>query len=167
VLAQALLKGEKMDLVIQKCTEIGVSSIALLNTERTIIDIPHKKLPDRLTRWQRIAKEASEQSGRTRIPSIQGPFSLSQLIEQQSKLGPVLIPWEKESLPLAIATEPLKHQSPRIITLIVGPEGGFSEKEVTNAQKLGATSVSLGPRILRAETAALIASALVLHLLGE
>lgn len=162
-LAQALLKGEKLDLVLQKCTEIGVSSFIFLSTERTIPEVSQSKLTGKLARWQRIAKEAAEQSGRVLVPDISGPLSLPELLERQKALGPVLIPWEKETQPLPAAIPGIQEQNPSAVTLIVGPEGGFSEAEVSLARAHGAVSVSLGPRILRAETAAIVASALVLH----
>jgi len=159
ILLQGLLKGEKMDLIIQKATELGVTEIMPVITERSQIR-ETRKIP----RWQKIAGEASRQCGRNRIPLIHEPEAFETVIAFQG-FSKGIICWEKEGSPFSTALDELKDR--KKIVLCIGPEGGFSEKEVRAAEDRGFTVTSLGKRILRAETAALTAIALAQFVLGD
>ncbi len=159
ILVQGLLKGEKMDLVIQKATELGAQEIVPVITERSQIRETRK-----LQRWQKIAGEASRQCGRNRIPVIHEPAAFEMAITSQG-LTKGIICWEQSGAPFSSSLESLKGQ--KQIVLCIGPEGGFSEKEVKTAEDRGFSVVSLGKRILRAETAALTAIALTQFVLGD
>jgi 16S rRNA (uracil1498-N3)-methyltransferase len=147
-LAPALLKGQKMDVVIEKATELGVRRIVPVETERSV------GLGEHLERWRRIAVAATKQSGRLRLPEIEAPMPLDALLARPWP-GLRLVPWEDETtrrfddLPAAAAA----------VVVIVGPEGGLEADEVARARAHDFTPVSLGPRILRAETAAIVIAA--------
>lgn len=159
ILLQGLLKGEKMDLVIQKSTELGVMEIVPMITERSQIRETRK-----LQRWQKIAGEASRQCGRNKIPMIHEPETFETVIASQ-RLDKGIICSEKEGAPFSAALDTFKDR--KTIVLCVGPEGGFSEKELRAAEDQGFIVASLGKRILRAETAALTVIALTQFVLGD
>lgn len=153
-LAQGLPKSDKMDFIMQKATELGVSSIAPVVTERTIVKVRDQE--KRVARWQKICREAAMQSNRPDIPHVHQIRKLSDFLAGLSSLPAgalLLLPWEE-------ATEPVKQilkrtlQAESVITLI-GPEGGFSLQEAERTRAAGFHPVSLGPNILRTETAAL------------
>lgn len=148
VLCQALLKADKMDLVVQKATELGVKKIIPFVTERCVV-----KRTNKIQRWRRIAKEATEQSLRSILPQIENIKSFKDLIETIEENG--ILFWEKASEGLIEVITKLNINKP--VYLIVGPEGGFSEKEVQQAKMKGLHITSLGKRILRAETASVVA----------
>jgi 16S rRNA (uracil1498-N3)-methyltransferase len=159
VLAPALLKGAKMELVIEKATELGVRRIAPVLARHAIGQPP---AGDRLGRWRRIALAAAKQSGRTRVPELDAPAPLAALV-QQDWPGLRLIAWEGEhDVPLAA----LPAETSAVV-IVVGPEGGLADDEVADARAHGFTTVTLAPRILRAETAALAAVALCQHRWGD
>lgn len=172
VLIQGLLKGEKMELVIQKTTELGVREIAPVITERSQIK-ETRKFP----RWRKIAEEASRQSGRTALPVIHEPMPFDDLFLSSSAfpLPPRpkgIIFWEENGLPLKeavlkIPLSPIPPFADSPFFIAIGPEGGFAKKEVDIAESRGLIVASLGKRTLRAETAAIAATALVQHLLGD
>jgi len=151
VLAPALLKGAKMDLVVEKATEIGVARIAPLRSRYTI-GAGHPE------RWQRIALAAAKQSGRTAVPAVDAAVPLTDLVRQPWP-GVRLICWEGERS-ARLSTLPPRAEA---AIVVVGPEGGFAKEEVEEARAHGFTVVGLAPRILRAETAALVAATLCLH----
>ncbi|MEN2993783.1 MAG: 16S rRNA (uracil(1498)-N(3))-methyltransferase [Thermodesulfovibrio sp.] len=155
VLCQALLKGEKMDMVIEKATELGVKKIIPFVSSRCIVRHTRK-----IERWMKIAKEASEQSLRSIVPEISEVISFSELI--QSIENGILF-WEKANIPLIQAISNINRE--KAIFLLVGPEGGFTQEEIIIAEKRGIKIISLGRRILRAETASLVSVALVSFLL--
>lgn len=153
-LAQCLPKAEKMKLIIQKSTELGVWSIVPVTSERTIVKSEKKE------RWQTIAKEAAQQCRLTYVPKITEVKSFNEILSGAKDYSLALIPFELEkstSLKSLLSPLPSNHQSisPSNILILIGPEGGFSQKEVTLAKEAGIISVSLGPRILRTETAGL------------
>lgn len=151
ILVCAVLKGEKMDLVLQKATELGVTEIVLLSTERTVVktdEFSRKKFE----RFERIVKEASEQSHRTSIPVINRLIHLNELNKINANIK--LIPYElKAGSTKSFWTEMKKIKSNDTIAIVIGPEGGFAEYEVDLAIEKGFVPISLGRRILRAETA--------------
>lgn len=149
ILVASLIKGEHMDLVLQKATELGVSEIVLLETERTIVKI---KDESKLNRFRKILKEASEQSKRLVIPTLEKVISINELKEINADVK--LLAFEGEKGTSKSFVEQIKNiKLNGSIAVVIGPEGGFSEKEVLKMNELGYTSVGLGKRILRAETA--------------
>lgn len=159
-LFQGLPKADKMDMIIQKCVELGIDSIVPVVTERTIVKLD-KKEQKKIQRWQKIAESAAKQSGRGKIPCIQNVLSFSQAIEESKKLCSAVIPYEKE-LQRGIK-EFVKTFSGDTLGLFIGPEGGFSLEEIQQAQKEGILPITLGKTILRTETAAIVATAILLH----
>lgn len=153
-LLQVVPRGERMDLVVQKTTELGVARIVPVLAERSVALPPAR----RSGRWQTIAEEAARQSGRAEVPEVSLPLPLAQALAIAASCGTRLLPWEEErTLPLRRA---LGGAAPTV-ALLVGPEGGLALTEVEQARAAGFVTVSLGPRILRAETAAMVAVALV------
>lgn len=167
VLAPALLKGERMDWLVQKATELGVAGILPLVTTRTIVRPVTGRTDKQHHRWQGIALEAAQQSERWDLPDIAPPNTLSDFLSRQGPAHIKLILAERDkghSLPsLALTAD----QSPQPIVLAVGPEGGWSDEEVAQAQAAGFLPITLGERILRAETAALAALSVLQSRLGE
>ncbi|GGD04400.1 16S rRNA (uracil(1498)-N(3))-methyltransferase [Pontibacillus salipaludis] len=156
-IAQGLPKGDKMEHVIQKGTELGASQFIPFEAERSIVKWDQKKSQKKITRYQKIAKEASEQSHRTMIPSVSELHSLGDLIALQPNYDWVVFAYEDEAKSQSYRSlkEVLtQFQQGQRILVIIGPEGGFSEQEVQTLKEAGALAVRLGPRILRTETAA-------------
>jgi 16S rRNA (uracil1498-N3)-methyltransferase len=162
-LGQALLKGERMKFVIQKATELGVDKIIPLLTSRTIPLLEGERESLRVERWQRIAQEAAKQSGRAMVPRIEAVHELADFLPRGT--GIRLMLWEGEPTPLREAVK--KIDAPAGITLLIGPEGGFSEGEATAAQAQGFLVAGLGQRVLRAETATLSVLSIMQHLFGD
>ena len=160
----ALTKGDKTDLVLQKATELGVKNIALIQSERTVVKYDNKDIDKKIQRFQKIMKEASEQSHRLVVPNLIGIYNLKQLPKEAfSDLN--YIAYEKEAGDTKEAfADVTKNKS---ISILVGPEGGFSEEEVNNLVKQGFIRTSLGKRILRAETAAIYALSVLGYLLEK
>ena len=166
-LFQALLPREKFELVLQKGTEVGVAAFVPLETERSLVKAAAVD-GRRLERWRRIVDEAVEQSGRTALPELAEPRPLAGAL---AALGgePALLAWEREtslSVRQALVSLERRLRDGRL-TLFVGPEGGFSAAEAMAARAAGATTISLGPRILRSETAGPILAALALYQAGD
>lgn len=160
-LYQCSLKADKFEWVLQKGTELGVSRFVPVISERSIVR-PAAALLKKYERWQAILREAAEQCGRGRIPVLLDPLDWPEAINHATGLR--LLPWETE-----LATAPLLYstaiqqamQHAPAISLLIGPEGGIAAAEATQAQACGWQAISLGPRILRAETAALAAVTLI------
>jgi 16S rRNA (uracil1498-N3)-methyltransferase len=152
-LAQSLLKGEKMDYLIQKVTELGIKEIIPFFSSRSVPLLDKSKKLKRLHRWERIAIEASKQCGRGMIPKIELFKDYSEMLETTSLDFLRLILWEGEGVRLKEVLEGSKEKTK--IFFIVGPEGGLSHEEVTDAKRKGFIPITLGRRILRSETASL------------
>lgn len=159
VLYQGMLKGSKMDFVLQKGTEIGVAGFVPVLMERSVAGEPGEA---RQRRYQTIVQEAAEQSGRGRIPEVSPATSLPDALTAAE--GPLVIPWEGET---ADHLRSLSIARGETMSLFIGPEGGLSAAEVDAARRAGAHVVSLGRRILRAETAAIVAASLLLGAAGD
>lgn len=167
VLVQGIPKGDKMELIIQKATELGVREVCPVLTERTVAQVPAERRRSRLQRWQVIAKEAARQCGRQRIPDISEITSLNDLWNRLSPDSCKLICWEEEGSGLKDFLRSRKSPPGAPVYLFVGPEGGFSQAEVARGSERGAVAVSLGKRILRTETAGLVGLSLILYEWGD
>jgi 16S rRNA (uracil1498-N3)-methyltransferase len=166
ILALGLTKGEKMDWVVEKATELGVHSVIPFVSSYTIPKLDEKKVAQRSERWQKIALSAAKQCGRVRIPEIVAVTAFRDLVEPVSSDALRLLFWEKEC---EQGLSELKERRTSIaeVVVMIGPEGGFSSHEAALAVDQGFTAVRLGPRILRAETAALAALSAVQLLWGD
>jgi 16S rRNA (uracil1498-N3)-methyltransferase len=166
-LFQSILTRDKFEFVLQKGTEVGVSCFVPVITARSLVRETTIK-PEKLDRWQRIITEAAEQSHRGRIPELLSPVSFEKAIQELSSFEKCLIAWPAEgSSPIRVALHPTDKNISKTIALLIGPEGGFTEQEVVAAKENGAIPITLGPRILRTETAAIVAATLILYELGQ
>lgn len=159
VLVQGIAKGEKMDLIIQKCSEIGVDVFIPCRCERTIVKLDQAGAAKKQERWQKIAQAAAEQSHGMTVPIVEPVTDLASALKQIIPGLLALIPWEGEKS--TNIKKILRGNCAHNIIIFIGPEGGFSEQEIAIAKEAGVIPVSLGPRILRAETAGLLAAALI------
>src|SRR5262245_11540388 len=166
VLGQALIKGDKMDWVIQKATELGVATIVPIYSLHSIIRPNPERLDHQRARWSRIARDAAQQSERWTIPTITDPLHRAETCHQYaaSPLKGMLV--ERSSGP-SLAAIPLPRDPQQPIVLLVGPEGGWAGNEQSLAQEQGFIPLSIGPRILRAETAAIAALSILQSRLDE
>lgn len=166
-LFQGLPKGDKMEFIIQKCVELGVARIVPVNTKRTIVKLDAKKEQARIKRWSGISESAAKQSGRGRIPEVTGVKSFAEALEEAKKLNMCLIPYEL-ARDMAQTREVLSSIKPGMsVGIFIGPEGGFEEEEVEQAEAAGARPITLGRRILRTETAGMAVLAMLVYLLEE
>jgi 16S rRNA (uracil1498-N3)-methyltransferase len=184
-LVVALAKGEKMDLVVQKCTELGVARVLPFAAERSVVRLDAARSDARVVRWRRIAEEAARQCGRADVPEVRAPASLGGAIADLAPAtrafvlvagGAPLGAWPPaagdEPPPYTAGREAVRRE--RVpgaagvpLAAIVGPEGGLTEAEVRACEAAGASAASLGPRTLRAETAAIVAVALLQARFGD
>lgn len=161
-LAVCLPKGDKLDLIVGKCTELGISGLIVVESERTVARPDASKAAARIARWRKIAAEAVEQSGRGVIPACEGIVEFSEVVERIGDYSLALVAWEDERS--VMLREALRENAgAESVLLIVGPEGGLTENEVELARAAGARSVSLGKRRLRTETAAIAACAAIMY----
>ena len=166
VLGQAIPKGPKMDLIVAKCSELGLTTLVPLYTERTVTRHVSKRDADKLGRWQRIAEAAAKQCGRQTLLDIRRPMTLSQFCVDYQTAPLKLICWNKESQQSLRHTVERWNGQPPVVAL-VGPEGGWSEQEVGVAQAHGFLAAHLGPLTLRTETAAMVVTSLIRYQLGD
>ena len=159
-LGQVMSRGERMDYAVQKATELGVNEITPLFSSRCEVKLDHQRQAKRVAHWQQIAISACEQSGRIDVPRIHNPQTLDYWLENtQAQAKLVLHPYQTK--PLALQTTPAN------CALLIGPEGGLTDQEVEQAHTHGYTGLSLGPRILRTETAPLAALTLLQYIWGD
>lgn len=166
-LFQGLPKSSKMDLIVQKATELGVREITPIITGRVIVknEIGEFK---KLDRWVRIALEACKQSKRSIIPKINGPLEFEHLLMKLKELDLILVPYEnQEGYGIKTVVKDINQNSINKIGIIIGPEGGFEEEEINILKELGAHIITLGPRILRTETAGFVCTSLIMYELGD
>lgn len=159
-LALAISRGERMDFAIQKAVELGVSAIVPLFTEYCVVKLDTQQAQRRLRHWQLIAEHACEQCGRNKVPKIYLPISINDWLQQSQSECRLIFHPNQSTLINTLDT----HQ--QHVELLIGPEGGFSDTEFQQSVKSGYLPVSLGPRILRSETAVIAALSLVQHLNG-
>jgi len=150
-LAQGIAKGEKMDFLIQKAVELGVSRIIPMQTEHCVVRLKAEKVAKRINHWQKIANHACGQSGRSVIVDISLPLTLTELLNKSNHNGFVLHHRATENLQTM--------EKPSKATILIGPEGGLSDAEIKQATNAGFQPLLLGKRILRTETASLVAIA--------
>lgn len=189
---QALPKSDKMELIIQKCTELGVKEITPLELERCIVKISGKDVEKKLERWQTIAETAAKQCRRSIIPKINNLYNLKNIEEIIKKNDLVILAYENETenslkniidelkfrnlqQEISIAAlnnfgnikKETKKEDNISIGIVIGPEGGLEEKEVEYLKNLGVKSASLGKRILRTETVAIVLASIIMYELGN
>lgn len=160
ILGLGISRGDRMDLTVQKAVELGVSHITPLLTERCVVQFKGEKKPQRLLHWQKIVQHAAEQSGRTLLPALPEVERLQDWVGDQQGLKVFLDPYAETTL-MDLQPEAMK------VTLLTGPEGGFSDQERDIAKASGFIPVRLGARILRTETASIAALAAVQLLWGD
>ncbi len=163
VLYQAIAKGDRFELVLQKATELGVSRIVPLETARTVVRVPRQKVKAKLERWTRIVEGAARQSGRNDVPEVAEPVALSSAIAGDDAEIALFADFVEGAMSIADA---LQGRRPASVSLWVGPEGGFDAAE-SRALRESATAVALGPRVLRSETAGVVLTALVQAAVGD
>lgn len=162
--AQAVSRGERMDQTLQKCTELGAAAFQLLDAERVEVRLGDDKLDKRMAHWRGVIVSACEQCGRSRVPGLSPPVELDAWLAAETDAARlVLDPGADRSL----AQRAAELETVRAVQVVVGPEGGFSDGELTRMRVAGLQSVSLGPRVLRTETAAPAAVAVLQALLGD
>ncbi len=164
-LFQGLPKADKLELIIQKTVELGVAGIIPVEMSRSIVKLDDKKKKQRKERWQSIAESAAKQSKRNVIPEVFDVLSYKLAMRKAAEMDLFLVPYENEC-GMAATREALDRIKPGMsVGILVGPEGGFDDKEINLAREAGAVVISLGSRILRAETAAITAVAMgMLHI---
>ncbi|MEN6462515.1 MAG: 16S rRNA (uracil(1498)-N(3))-methyltransferase [Syntrophomonas sp.] len=167
-LIQGIAKGDKMDTIIQKAVEIGISAIYPVVTQYSVVRLDKEKAEKKVNRWQTIAREACKQCRRNLIPEIKPVMDL-QACYSHIKDAPVIMLYENETeirlrTVLEQNADKLKNNT---VFLLVGPEGGFSPEEVAEVQSRGGATAGLGPRILRTETAGLAAASIIMYELGD
>lgn len=159
-LGLGLSRGERMDYAIQKATEAGVSTITPLLTERCEVKLKGDRIDNRMSHWERVAISACEQSGRCVVPTIESPLALSYwLLAPRSGVSFVLDHRGEQGFPAL--------ERPEAVTFLIGPEGGLSEEEVKLAQDNKFSGLRIGPRVLRTETAPVVAISIAQHLWGD
>ncbi len=159
-LFQGLPKQGKMEWIIEKCTEMGITTIVPVQMARSVVKLSPEQASKKLERWQKTAREAAKQCGRGRIPRVMMPVTLSQL--SRSELPEFLLfPYEEERT--SSVRQALAGKKSKTAGIFIGPEGGFDPEEASQLLSFGAHSVTLGPRILRTETAGLAALTVLLY----
>ena len=162
ILVQSILKGEKLEWVLQKATELNVDTVYLVPTSNCVAKYDAKKLQSKYSRWEKIMLEASQQCGRTQLPTLVVDEPLSNVLDIESE-SLKLVAYENEAgYTIKDALKAISSDSTnRDILICIGPEGGFQEKEINDIIECGGQSVTLGHTILRAETAAIAALSMV------
>ncbi len=163
-LFQGLPKSDKMELIIQKAVELGVSKIIPVEMKRCVVKLDEKKTDGKVARWQSIAESAAKQSKRAEIPTVSTPMTFKEAVEYASELELPLLPYENKEGMSSTAKAFKKIKCGMRVGVMIGPEGGFEDEEIELATQNGFEIISLGERILRTETAAITAlSALMLY----
>ena len=166
-LYQGIPKGYKMDLIIQKTTELGISKIVPVEMQSCVVKLENRKAEEKkVSRWQKIAEEAAKQSGRGKIPEISMPVTLKEAVEEMASLDLAFVPYECEDKNLL---KPLLQANAGAKTagFLIGPEGGFDASEIEMIKDKGILPVTLGKRILRTETAGLSVTSMVMYEIGD
>lgn len=162
---QALIKGERMDLCVQKLVELGVDAIIPVQTERTVVRLSAERARKRHARFVDIARDAARQSSRARVPQVHDVLELEEALARVAACELKLVFWEREKSQGLRAVLPAR--PPLSICALIGPEGGFTAAEIEQATSAGFACVGLGPYILRAETAAIAVAAVIGSMFGD
>ena len=162
-LFQGLPKGDKMELIVQKAVELGAYAIAPVLTRRSISQPDQKSAEKKTQRWQKIANEAAQQSQRGSLPQVRPLISFAQALEQCDEFDKILVCYEGGGLPIAETVLPDDQK----IAVFIGPEGGWEESEIEALRQRGAQIITLGPRILRTETAPLAVLSVLMYVTGN
>ncbi|MBR3494453.1 MAG: 16S rRNA (uracil(1498)-N(3))-methyltransferase [Clostridia bacterium] len=165
-LFQGLPKADKMDWIVQKAVELGAAAVVPVAMERCVVKLDRKDAARRQERWQRIAREACKQSGRCEEPAVGLPLTLGALCAELRSFEAAVVPWE-EAQGLSLPRFRAEHPEVRRLAVVIGPEGGIAPREIDVLREAGALPVTLGPRILRTETAGLASLAALMALWGE
>ncbi len=165
-LYQGLPKADKLDFIVQKCTELGGARVCPVKMERSIVKSDAKDGIKRRERLEKIAREATKQCRRASAPEIVEPLSWKQTFARLQEHELVLVPWEDAR---GARMKDIAEKSPNVrdLGIVIGPEGGMTEAEVDAMRQIGAQAITLGPRILRAETAAVASVAMAMTLWGD
>lgn len=162
VLAQGVSRGERMDLTVQKATELGVSQILPVLAERSVVRLDAQQTARKLAHWRKIAIAACEQCGRNIVPEIAAPVSLKEMLRTDLKAATNLLLSPQATLRIAELPRPTN-----AVTVLIGPEGGLTDEEQESVRAAGFLAVRLGPRVLRTETAALAVLTLLQRQFGD
>ena len=163
-LVQGISRGEKMDLTIQKATELGAAAIRPVLTERGVVRLPAERAASRARHWRKVAINACQQCGRSVVPAIAAPAALADALQSDtSQVRLMALPGAEETLGETLAAIP----SPPSVSLLIGPEGGFSNAEIDDALAAGVRPFRAGPRVLRTETAAIALLSILQYALGD
>jgi 16S rRNA (uracil1498-N3)-methyltransferase len=166
ILGQSLLKGEKMDWVIQKATELGIYEIIPIESRHSVVQLRTDRLDHQLTRWQRIALEAAQQSEQWHVPMIARPQSLMTLLSRDQTTSTIIMLAERHD-GNSLQTIALPHDTSSSLLVLIGPEGGWSKEERESAERQDIKLLTLGQQILRAETAAIATIGILQSRLGR
>ncbi len=167
IVAQALLKDKKMDILARQLTEIGITKLIPFISVRSVPRPDKKRLSARRKRWEKIAIEALKQCRRGHVAEIGETITFNDIIKIDDEFDLKVVFWENESKPISDAVQQVHDRHYRKILAVLGPEGGFPEKEIEDARASGFVTASLGPRILRAETAAVAACTILQYIFGD
>jgi 16S rRNA (uracil1498-N3)-methyltransferase len=154
-----------MEIILQKLTEVGVDEIVLVQTKRSVVKVDDKKEDKKFERWERIIYEAAKQSKRGKIPKLRGILTFNETVSDMKNNDLNICPYENEKT-ISIKSA-IKNENIDSVGIFIGPEGGFDEEEIKALQNEDVKVVSLGPRILRTETASVVASSIVLYELSD
>jgi 16S rRNA (uracil1498-N3)-methyltransferase len=166
-LFQGLPKADKMELIIQKSVELGVSEVIPVAMKNCVVRLDEKKAASKISRWQAIAESAAKQSKRAVIPQIHAPLNWKEALNFAKTLDIMLVPYENERGMDATRELIGKIMPGQSVGILIGPEGGFSDAEIAETDSLGFSRISLGRRILRTETAGLATLAMLVYQLDE
>lgn len=164
-LFQGIAKGNRMDYVFQKGTEIDISSFSVFTSERSIVKLNDRNKKTRKERWEKIIEAAGKQSFRNIIPKFNGFYEFEEMLEELNRFPLIIAPYESEEE--KTLKEILKTERYGEIAIVIGPESGFESSEIEKMKNIGANIITLGPRILRTETAGPLTSGLILYEYGD
>ena len=165
-LYQGLPKADKMELIVPKAVELGAACVVPVAMSRCVVQLDQKDGRKKQERWQKIAREACKQSGRCEMMQVAEPISFKQLLARLTEHQAAIVPWE-DARGYSLARFHQEHPDVTDLAIVIGPEGGMSEDEITRMKEASCQSVTLGPRILRTETAGLCAISALLCLYGD
>lgn len=165
-LYQGLPKADKMELIVQKAVELGAEAVIPVAMSRCVVKLDEKDGRKKQERWQKIAREAAKQSGRCRPLTVEAPVSFARMVERLHTHALAIVPWE-DARGISLTGIHRRHPDIRDLAVVIGPEGGMSAEEIDAMSRTGCVPVTLGPRILRTETAGLCALSALLCLYGD